>query len=99
MTIYLRNSKNQTVVDIEANIRDLHSVVNIETYSEILLEHAHDSSRNVIKDFDMISQLRGWFWEVYMEQTDHPTIKDLVSTLKEILIPIAEKYKLNYVTD
>jgi hypothetical protein len=102
MTLFLRNSKNQTVVDIEINFtkngQDLHSVVVIETYSKLLLENLN-RSEEVIKDFTEISQLRGWFWEVYMEMTAEPSQKDCVEKVKAILIALADKYKLDYIVD
>lgn len=102
MTIFLRNNKNQTIVDIEFNDSkkgmDLHAAVEIDTYSKLLLDNLN-RKEEVIEDFNNISQLRGWFWEIYMELTDEPTFNDAIAQIKNKLIPIAEKYKLNYVTD
>lgn len=102
MTLFLRNDKNQSVVDIEINFskdkQDLHSVVVIEHYSKLLLDNL-DRSEEVIKDFAEIDELRGWFWEVYMEMTNEPSQKDCVEKVKGFLMTLADKYKLSYVVD
>ncbi len=109
MTLFLRNDKNQSVVDIEINFsdekphsvvekQDLHSVVVIEHYSKLLLENLN-RSEEVIKDFTEISELRSWFWEVYMEMTDKPSKQDCIEKVKGFLIILADKYKLAYVVD
>lgn len=102
MTLFLRNDKNQSIVDIEINFtkdnQDLRSVVVIEYYSKLLLENLN-RSEEVIKDFSEIDELRGWFWEVYMEMTTIPSQRDCVEKVSNKLVMLADKYNLNYVVD
>lgn len=102
MTIYLRDKENRTVVDIElnftANKQDLHSCVVIENYSMLLLDNL-DRSGEVINDFSELSELRGWFWEVYMEMSDSPNFKDAKEQVEAKLSIVAKKYNLHIVTD
>lgn len=93
MTIFLRNQKNETLVDIELNNgtegMDLRSVVIIETYSKL----------QVVHDFSEISELRGWFWEVYMEMTSNISLESAFTEVNKILLPIAKRHNLNLITD
>lgn len=102
MTLFLRNDRNETIVDIELNEGenglDLRSVVIIETYSELLLKNLNISDE-VISDFSELSELRGWFWEVFMEMSDKPTFIDARKQVKTILTTIAKKYNLAYIED
>lgn len=98
MTIFLRNSKKQSIVDIEVSENDISSAVSIEFYSQLLLENLH-RREEVINDFTQIDELRQWFWEVYTENTDAPSLNDLLRQLEMILLPIADKYNLYYITD
>lgn len=102
MTLFLRNKDNRTIVDIELNEGknglDLRVATDIETYSEILLENL-DRQEEVVKDFSEIDNLRGWFFEVFMEMTDKPDITKAQTEIKKTLIPVAEKYNLFYVID
>lgn len=98
MTIFLRNSKKQSIVDIEVSENDVCSAVSIEFYSQLLLENLH-RREEVITDFTQIDELRQWFWEVYTENADAPSLNDLLRQLEMILLPIADKYNLYYITD
>lgn len=102
MTLFLRNKKNETIVDIEINNgkngMDVRVVTIITTYSKLLIENI-DRKDEIIEDFGNIDELRGWFWEVYMNNVSNPTLHDVTIQIKNKLLPIAEKYKLNYLTD
>ena len=102
MTIFLRNDKNRSVVDIEVNSgksnMDIHSIVVIDAYSKVLLANLNRSDE-VVEDFQSISELRGWFWEVYMESVEAPNFNEVIIKIRDMLIPIAEKYNLNYIVD
>ena len=102
MTLFLRNNKNQSIVDIEINFgkegKDLSSVVVVEYYSQLLLDNL-DRSKELIEDFSEIDELRGWFWEYYMEMTPNPSQKDCVEKVGDMLASLAKKYNLNYITD
>lgn len=102
MTLFLRTKENETVVDIELNNGenglDVRVATDIKIYSEILLANL-DKQEQVIEDFSEIDNLRGWFFEVYMEQTEKPDLPDVQTEIKKIILPIAEKYNLFYVID
>jgi len=102
MIFFLRNKNNRTIVDLELYENkegmDLHSGVIINTYSEFLLANL-DRKDEIIKDFDDIDQLRGWFWEVYMELEPNPSLKDATDKVSRMLQDVAKKYDLYYVTD
>jgi len=97
MTLFLRNSKNETIVDIEVSDKDLSSVVVIETYSKLLL--SQKNKEQVIKDFSEIDELKGWYFEVFLETNPNPTKENLIKILKIMLTEVAEKYNLSYVED
>ena len=101
MTLFLMNEENRTVVDIEINDgkngMDVSVSTIISTYSKLLIDNI-ERKDEVIEDFQEIDELRGWFWEVYME-TPEPTFNGAVDQIRNHLLHIAEKYKLNYVVD
>jgi len=108
MILYLRNDKNDTIVDIECFIEteddkrfiELHSSIDIHNYSKFLLENL-EISTEVIRIFDYLSELRGWLWErFFMGTTNDPEKYDeVIEILRKLLKGIAEKYNLSYVED
>lgn len=108
MTIYLRNKKNETLLDIECYVAkedgkkfvELHSVVPIKAYSEFLVENIDDKER-IISMFDDFNELRGWLWEVYFmgEQNDPERYDDVIKQLKDILKQACDLWGLSLVTD
>lgn len=102
MTLFLRNGKNETIVDLEINDGesglDIRCVVIIETYSQLLLSNL-DRSDEIVYDFSNISEIRRWFWEIYMEMSDNPCFEDAVKQVKDVLGKVAKKYDLNCVED
>lgn len=113
MTIYLRTAENKTIVDIELSPAgnnkksDISVAINIAEYSLFLLNTQHGSPRDdirnseVIADFMQIAELRGWFWEVYMQNIndDAPTFNEAFNAVIEKLRPMADKYQLEIMTD
>ena len=97
MTLFLRNGR-QTIVDIELSKQDLHCAIDIRNYSEFLLNNL-DHKDEIVESFAEISELRGWFWEVYMEMTNNPSQQDCKEKVKGFLIALADKYSLNYSED
>ena len=103
MTLYLRNEKNRTIVDIDLYVKEdyveLHSSIDIENYSNYLLNNL-DRKNEIISDFDDLSELRGWLWEVFL-QGDNTADKYNI-TLEEVrkmLKKYANKHNLYYVED
>ena len=102
MTISLKHNKI-SVCDI--NIKkepggslctDVESSISIKLYSDILL--GADNSRaqeEVIHDFEIIQDLKSWYWEYYKEMVnEEPTVAEVLSAIKETIEPIAKRYEL-----
>jgi len=110
MTLFLRNEKNQTILDLDVWVKtedsnsfvEISSSVDISNYSQMLIKNTDSKiQQEMIKDFDELSELRGWLWEVFfMGGRNEPKEFDLVVTeLKQILKTVAEKYGLFVVQD
>lgn len=99
MTHYLRMS-GKTVVDVEAVKDDIHPVVCIDAYSELLLREqtlcGGLTPHELIDDFDRLQELRGEFHERPYERPEGETPDELA---KRRLQEVARKYDLEYVTD
>ena len=104
MILFIRDKKRQTIVDLDVykteGYIELHSGVMIESYSKFLLENL-DRKDEIIEDFDMISELRGWLWEVYFMGGKNTADKydDVLKHLRAMIRGIAVKYDLYYVED
>jgi hypothetical protein len=103
MTLYLRNEQNRTIVDIELykknNYVELSSSIDIENYSNYLLNNLNRKNE-IISDFNDLSELRGWLWEVFLG--DDNTADKYDETLEEVrkmLKKYANKHNLYYVED
>lgn len=81
MALFLRNAKNETIVDIELNVvrddsyrdeNEIYHNTHIELHSVIcintyskLLIDNLDRKEEIISEFHELSELRGWLWECY----------------------------------
>ncbi len=103
MILFLRDSDNNTIVDVEIYKKDkyveLHSSVIISEYSKLLL--ANSDKETTIRDFDKLSELRGWFWEVYAKGHHVPSeeYSEALNEVRSILKHIGERYNLILVED
>lgn len=109
MVLFLRNKKNETILDVEVFVKiespnrkfvELHSVVRIDTYSKFLLDNV-DIADDIISAFYDLSELRGWLWETFFggglnEANDY---QQVVKEVSQMLKDVAEKYDLKFVTD
>jgi hypothetical protein len=108
MILFLRNDKNESIVDIECFVKseegrrfvELHASVIIEPYSKFLLENL-DRKDDIIADFSKVSELRGWLWESYFMggDNDPEEYDNIIEILRKELQKMAEYYKLSYVED
>lgn len=108
MILFLRNTKNETLVDIECFVKtednrdfiELRSVVVIDAYSKFLLENIGDSEE-IISVFSDLSELRGWLWERYFvgDDNDPKEYDNVIKILRELLKQIAERFNLYYTED
>ena len=105
MVLYLRNQKNETILDAEYyekdNYLDLSSTVCIEAYSKMLLELPEDRQIEAITEFDNLQELRGWLWESYFcgKQNTSDAYEVVLEVLRHRLNNVAKKYNLIYVED
>ena len=69
MIFFLRDKNNNTILDVNCYKKDgyieLCSVVCIDTYSKLLLESPEEERGQIIVEFDILQELRGWLWEKY----------------------------------
>jgi hypothetical protein len=108
MTIFLRTPANKTLLDLEVWVKkednysfvELSAAINIKNYSEFLLNNL-DKKEEIVEDFQEISELRGWLWEVYfMEKNNTPSeLTNVIVELKKYLGSIAHYYGLRLITD
>jgi hypothetical protein len=108
MILFLRNDKNESIVDIECFVKkedgrefvELHASVIIEPYSKFLLENL-DKKDDIISDFSKVSELRGWLWESYFMggDNDPKEYDNIIEILRKELQKMSEYYKLSYVED
>ena len=106
MTIFIRNKKNRSLVEIEVysnkdgTCKDISSGVVIDTYSELLLnEENKDAQQYIVSRFSDIDELRAWYWEVFNGDGENPTTKQTTDAIMEIIKPICLKLDLGIVTD
>jgi len=108
MILFLRDEKNNSIVDLECYVKtedgnryvELHSSVDIQYYSIFLLNNL-DRKIEIISDFSSIQELRGWLWERYFMGGDNDPEKynDVIAELRKMLKAVASKYDLGYVED
>lgn len=104
MTLFLRDNKNETIVDIEFNGSDgidLDCVVCIQPYSRLLLEAVGPYKQiEIISIFDQIQELRGWLFEQFLPfyKGDDP-YNDALKELRSLLKEVSGKLNLAYVED
>jgi hypothetical protein len=97
MIHFLRNRRNQTIIECEVSTDDLSSATNIENYSMMLIDlHNKDLHYPFINDISQLDEIRGWWWEMAEDSGKYKSIDDFV---KEKFMEVAKKYDLNYVTD
>ena len=112
MTLFLRDEKNNSVVDMDCWIEtseddsdykyiELSVTVDIQSYSMLLLRQPLKKQVQVITDFSDIQELRGWLWERYFMggKNDPDKYDDVLAKLKAMLREVGERYDLALVQD
>ena len=105
MTHYIRDDKNNTILDLEVymedGLPDLSAAIDIGNYSKFLLNaETKEEQRVIIHVFDSLSEARGWYWEQYRELVKKdPTIEDVNEAIGTMVSSGAETVGLKYVTD
>lgn len=105
MVLFIRDKRDKTIVDVEVYTTDdggvdISSTVVIEPYSKFLVENIEDDLQ-IIRDFGRLQELRGWFWNVYMQgrTKTNVTQQQVVNELRDILQTVANEYGLFYTED
>ena len=93
MIHFLRDKRNNTIVDIEALPSDIRCVVVIEHFAEKLLNLSDTLRKLFIADMQLIQEIRGYYFE---KNTWKETPDEIA---KKWLIPVAQRWDLDYVTD
>lgn len=109
MILFLRNEKNQTLVDIEYYSKgdtdwlEISCSINIELYSKLLLSLKSEELRGLcIKTFTFFSEIRGWLNETYFPNVDANTAKDynnVLAELRKIMDALGKPFELHRVED
>lgn len=107
MIFFIRNHRNETILDCEYYIKteddkkflEIHSSVIIDTYSELLL--TSEKQMEIVEDFTELSELRIWLWESYFMggENDPEEYDNVLKVLRSRISSIANKYNLNYIED
>lgn len=95
MIHFLRNKDNRTIISCEVSSKDLSSAVDIEEYSNMLLD-IPSNMRSFIKAISGLDEIRGAWWENEMYSGNWKSIDDFVASEYK---KVAEEYDLYYVTD
>ena len=93
MIHFLRDKKNNTIVDIEATPKDIRCVVVIEHFAGKLLGLSDSMRPLFIADMQLIQEIRGY----YFESNTWKETPDQIA--RNWLIPVAQRWDLRYVTD
>lgn len=93
MIHFLRDKRNNTIVDIEALLSDIRCVVVIEHFATKLLSLSHTRRKLFIADMQLIQEIRGY----YFEQNTGKETSDAIA--QKWLIPVAQRWDLDYITD
>lgn len=99
MVHFIRNSKNQTLIECEVYNNDLHSAVDIKVFGPMLLDLQilnHEEINDFINDVGNLDEIRGWWWEKEEWAGGYNSVDDFV---KEKYDDFAKKWNLNYITD
>jgi len=109
MTLFLRTPHNDTIADIEIYEKsgerspyvELHCSIDIGNYSRLLLGLPKDEVLAAIRDFDDLSELRGWMWESYFGGKDNTPdqMPGVLDAVRERLDGLSGKYRLSVVED
>lgn len=111
--LYLRNQDGDSIVDCEiyrdqnevsnGHFIELSCTVDIEFYSLLLLNfNSRGKQREVMDDFSQIQELRGWLWEVFLDNNNDGTEEQenaVIEELRDYFKEIADKYELAVVED
>ncbi|MCK5601978.1 hypothetical protein KAR91_08920 [Candidatus Pacearchaeota archaeon] len=105
MILFLRDKKNNTVVDIELYKTEGHielSVfIDIAQYSKLLLTTPKEKQLTIITIFNFLSELRGWLWESHFggRKNTAEEFDEVLDKVRETLAIVAEYTDLHRVED
>lgn len=111
MTLYLRNDKNDSILEIELWVDiedplyehiDISCSIYIKEYSLMLLNTKDINKQlEMIYDFDELSEIRGWLHEVFfmVKKNTRDEYNSVLDELRNILKKVGDKYDLHLIED
>ena len=110
MILYLRNQKNDSIAEIEiisdadGSVKYLHSDIYVEHYTLFLVRMLSTKWSlggpellRFIHDFANLDEIRGWYYEFYINKTTDYT--DVLTVMRNTMKDLAHRYELGYVED
>lgn len=106
MVIYMRNPKTRTnYYEVEFYDKDkyieLHATVYSTNCFKLILEKYDDKEyiNKFIEIFDFLEELRGWYYEIFLQQNRNITYSELLKVLRKMLGKYAEELGFCLVED
>ncbi len=106
MIIFIRNTEDKTLAEITVyNKREetcymveVRCLVDITNYSALLTSDP-EKSPDVIKDFNFIQEIRGWYFEKYYPTHKNDSVFTVCQAVEKQIAPICERHGLKIVHD
>jgi len=76
MTLFIRDSKNKTLIEFEAIKREGElepsACLDVTGYSRFLILHSPREQDKIIEIFNNLDEIRGWYYEWYLTNRSRP---------------------------
>ena len=105
MVIYLRDKNGINYYEVEFFKRDKHIELYASVYStncfKYILKKQEDKKYidKFIKSFEFLEELRGWYYETYLQENKNATYSDVLSILRIMLGSYAHELGFYIVED
>ena len=105
MVIYLRNSNRTNLFEVEVWNNKEGIDMSTHVYAENCFKHIvakiedKEYIEGFIKDFGMLEELRGWYWEQYRQSKNPQDYESVLKELRKIIRLAADELKLYVVED
>jgi len=105
MIIYLRDKNDKNYYEVEFFQKDKYIELYANVYSincfKYILERQEDKKYidKFIKSFEFLEELRGWYYETYLQENKNPTYSDVLAILRIMLSSYAHELGFCIVED
>lgn len=105
MVHYIRDEKNNTLLDLEVytledGTPDIGSSVDIINYTDFILKQDSNKQQTAKFIFDKLSEIRGWYWEIFrVTKNTNPSKEEVDRVIGDMVRAGAEVLGLKYITD